>query len=97
MANFRPLYDRVLVKRIESETRTGSGLYIPETAKEKPQQALVIATGTGRLTDAGDTIAPVVKAGDKVIFGKYAGDEIKLDGVDHIILRENDILAIVEA
>lgn len=97
MANFRPLYDRVLVRRVESETRTASGLHIPETAKEKPQQAEVIAVGSGRLTDGGDTIAPVVKPGDKVLFGKYAGDEIKLDGVDHIILRESDILAVVEA
>ena len=97
MANFRPLYDRVLVKRVESENRTSSGLFIPESAKEKPQQAEVIAIGTGRLTDAGDTVALVVKPGDRVLFGKYAGDEIKLDGVDHIILRESDILAIVEA
>ncbi len=97
MAKFRPLYDRVLVKRVESEARTGSGLYIPETAKEKPQQALVIAIGTGRLTDDGDLVALVVKPGDRVLFGKYAGDEIKLDGEDHIILRESDILAVIEA
>ena len=97
MANFRPLYDRVLVKRVESETRTGSGLYIPETAKEKPQQAEVIAIGTGRLTDNGETIDLVVKPGDRILFGKYAGDEIKLEGIDHIILRESDILAVIEA
>ena len=97
MANFRPLYDRVLVKRVESETRTGSGLYIPETAKEKPQQAEVIAIGTGRLTDNGETIDLVVKPGDRRLFGKYAGDEIKLEGIDHIILRESDILAVIEA
>ena len=97
MANFRPLYDRILVKRLESETVSAGGLFIPETAKEKPQQAEVIATGTGRLTDKGQTIALIVKPGDKVLFGKYAGDEIKLDGEDHIILKESDILAIIDA
>jgi chaperonin GroES len=91
------LYDRVLVKRLESETRSTGGLFIPESAKEKPQQALVVAIGTGRLTDTNETIALIVKEGDKVLFGKYAGDEVKLDGVDHIILRESDILAIIEA
>ena len=97
MANFRPLYDRILVKRLESETVSAGGLFIPETAKEKPQQAEVIATGTGRLTDKGQTIDLIVKPGDKVLFGKYAGDEIKLDGEDHIILKESDILAIIDA
>lgn len=96
MANFRPLYDRVLVKRLESEQKSAGGLFIPESAKEKPQQAEVIAVGTGRLTDSNETIALIVKPGDKILFGKYAGDEIKLDGEDHIILRESDILAIVE-
>lgn len=95
MANFRPLYDRVLVKRVESEARSAGGLYIPETAKEKPQQAEVIAVGNGRLTDDHQTVPLVVKPGDRVLFGKYAGDEIKLEGVDHIILRESDILAII--
>ena len=97
MANFRPLYDRVLVKRVESEEKSSGGLFIPESAKEKPQQAEVIAVGTGRLTDKNETIELTVKVGDRVLFGKYAGDEIKLDGEDHIILRESDILAIVEA
>lgn len=96
MANFRPLYDRVLVKRVELEARSAGGLFIPESAKEKPQQAEVIAIGTGRLGDKNEVIPLVVQAGDKVLFGKYAGDEIKLDGVPHIILRENDILAIIE-
>ncbi|HHO52190.1 MAG TPA: co-chaperone GroES [Deltaproteobacteria bacterium] len=96
MANFRPLYDRVLVKRLESEQKSAGGLFIPETAKEKPQQAEVIAVGTGRLTDSNETVALIVKPGDKILFGKYAGDEIKLDGEEHIILRESDILAIVE-
>jgi chaperonin GroES len=97
MANFRPLYDRVLVKRLEGESRSAGGLFIPETAKDKPQQAEVIAVGTGRLTDENKLVELVVKPGDKVLFGKYAGDEVKLDGVEHIILRESDILAILDA
>lgn len=97
MANFRPLYDRVLVKRVETEARSAGGLFIPESAKEKPQQAEVIAVGTGRLTDKNETIPLVVKPGDRVLFGKYAGDEIKIDGTEHVILRESDILAIIEA
>ncbi len=97
MANFRPLYDRVLVKRLESETRSAGGLFIPESAKEKPQQAEVIAVGTGRITDDNKLVELVVKPGDRVLFGKYAGDEVKLDGETHIILRESDILAIIEA
>lgn len=97
MANFRPLYDRVLVKRIESEEKSSGGLFIPETAKEKPQEAEVVAVGTGRLTDKNETVPLTVNVGDRVLFGKYAGDEIKLDGEEHIILRESDILAIVEA
>ena len=97
MANFKPLYDRVLLKRLETETMSAGGLYIPETAKEKPQRAEVIAVGAGRLGKDGKTTPLVVKTGDTVLFGKYAGDEIKLDGVEHIILRESDILAIVES
>ena len=97
MANFKPLYDRVLLKRLETETMSAGGLYIPETAKEKPQRAEVIAVGEGRLGKGGKTTPLVVKKGDTVLFGKYAGDEIKLDGVEHIILRESDILAIVES
>ena len=96
MANFRPLYDRILVKRLKSEERTSGGLVIPESAKEKPQQAEVIAVGQGRITK-NDELAPLtVKPGDIVLFGKYTGDEIKLDGEEHVILREQDILAIVE-
>jgi len=97
MANFRPLYDRVLVRRVDSATQTTGGLFIPESAKEKPQQAEVIAVGTGRITDAGEVIALKVEPGMRVLFGKYAGDEVKLDGVEHIILRESDILAIIES
>ena len=96
MANFRPLYDRVLVKRLVSEDRTASGLVIPESAKEKPQQAKVIAAGQGRLSKKNDLIPLTVKAGDTILFGKYTGDEIKIDGEEHLILREQDILAIVE-
>lgn len=96
MANFRPLYDRVLVKRLVSEERTASGLVIPESAKEKPQQAKVIAVGQGRLSKKNELIPLTVKAGDTILFGKYTGDEIKVDGEEHLILREQDILAIVE-
>ncbi len=96
MPNFRPLYDRVLVKRLDSESKTAGGLFIPETAKEKPQTAQVIAVGSGRLNKKNEILPLTVKAGDRVLFGKYAGDEIKLDGIEHIILREEDILAIVE-
>lgn len=97
MANFRPLYDRVLVKRLEAEDKTTGGLFLPENAKEKPQQALVIAVGIGRLNKNGDVRPLTVKEGDRILFGKYAGDEIKLEGVEHIILREEDILAILES
>ena len=97
MVKFRPLYDRVLVRRLDAEQKTSGGLFIPETAKEKPQHAEVVATGTGRLTEKGETIPLTVKPGDKILFGKYAGDEVKLDGTDHIILRESDILAILES
>jgi chaperonin GroES len=90
------LYDRVLVKRLESEQKTAGGLFIPEAAKEKPQQAEVIAIGTGRLTEKNEIVPLTVKKGDRVLFGKYAGDEVKLDGVEHIILRESDILAILD-
>ena len=95
--SFRPLYDRVLVQRIQAEQKTSSGLFIPETAKEKPQRGLVIAVGTGRLTEKNEIIPLTVKEGDEVIFGKYHGDEIKLDGVEHLIFRESDILAVIEA
>jgi chaperonin GroES len=95
MVKFRPLHDRVLVRRLEPEQVTSGGLFIPETAKDKPQQAEVIAIGTGRITDTHEVVPLVVKAGDRVLFGKYAGDEVKLDGIEHIILRESDILAIL--
>jgi chaperonin GroES len=96
-ASFRPLYDRVLVKRIDAETRSAGGLYIPDNAKEKPQQATVVAIGTGRIMKDGAVRELEVKPGDRVLFGKYSGDEIKLDGESHLILREDDILAVLEA
>ena len=94
---FRPLYDRVLVKRVTNESKSAGGLIIPDTAKEKPQEAEVIAVGTGRLLDNGTVRAMSIKAGDRVLFGKYTGDEIKLEGEEHVILREEDILAVLES
>jgi len=96
MSNFRPLYDRVLVKRLTAEDRSAGGLFLPETAKEKPQQAEVIAVGTGRISKNNVVTPLTVKQGDIVLFGKYAGDEVKIGGDEHIILREEDILAIIE-
>jgi len=91
----RPLHDRVLVKRIEEESKTKGGIIIPDTAKEKPQEGRVVAVGSGKILEDG-TVRPLdVKAGDKILFGKYSGSEITLDGDEHIILREEDILAIL--
>ena len=92
----RPLYDRVLVKRLAAEDKTAGGLFIPDTAKEKPLEALVISVGNGKVLESGKTRALTVKAGDKVLIGKYSGSEVKLDGKDHIILREDEILGILE-
>ena len=92
---FKPLNDRVLVKRLESEEKTAGGLYIPDTAKEKPSKGEVVAAGPGKVADDGKKIAMAVKAGDKVLFNKYAGTEIKIDGVDHLVMREDDILGII--
>jgi chaperonin GroES len=91
-----PLYDRVLVKRTEELEVRKSGIIIPDTAKEKPQQAEIIATGKGKVTDEGKTIPLLVKKGDKVLIGKYSGTEVMVDGVEHLILREEEVLAIVE-
>jgi len=93
---FRPLHDRGLVRRIEADERTKGGIIIPDTAKEKPQEGKVVAVGPGRKED-GKVFALDVKAGDRVLFGKYAGNEIKLDGEEHLILREEDILGVIEA
>lgn len=92
----RPLHDRILVKRIDEETQTAGGLYIPDTAKEKPIQAQVIAVGNGKRDKNGKTIALEVKAGDRVLFSKYGGTEVKIDGEEHLIMREDDILAILD-
>ncbi|MCB9549390.1 MAG: co-chaperone GroES [Myxococcales bacterium] len=92
----RPLYDRIIVRRVEAETMTKSGLYIPDTAKEKPIEGEVIAVGNGKPADDGSIRALEVKAGDRVLFGKYSGTEIKLDGEEHLILREDEVLAIIE-
>lgn len=94
--SFRPLYDRVLVKRLDADERSAGGLILPDSAKEKPQQAEVMAVGNGRLGKDGSISPLVVKAGDRVLFGKYSGDEVTLNGVDHLILRETDILAVIE-
>tara|TARA_B100000401_G_C52139939_1_gene409014 strand:- start:71 stop:361 length:291 start_codon:yes stop_codon:yes gene_type:complete len=94
--NIRPLYDRVIVKRLEAEEKTKSGLYIPETAKEKPIQGQVIAVGNGKRTEDGKVLGLEVKVNDRVLFGKYSGTEIKLDGQERVILREDEILAIID-
>ena len=94
--NIRPLHDRVIVKRLEEEEKTKGGLIIPDTAKEKPQQATILAVGTGRVSDDGKVQPLDVKAGDKVVFGKYAGTEVKIDGEELLIIREDDVLGIIE-
>jgi chaperonin GroES len=92
----RPLYDRILVKRLEEETRSRGGLFLPETAKEKPSEGLVLAVGQGRVAENGEVKPLVVKVGDRVVFGRYAGTEIKVDGEDRLVLREDEIFGIVE-
>jgi chaperonin GroES len=92
----RPLYDRVMVKRLDSEERTTGGLYIPDTAKEKPVEAKVVAVGQGRILEDGKIRKLDVKEGDRVLFAKYSGNEIKLNGEEHLILREEDLLAVLE-
>jgi len=92
----RPLHDRILVKRVKEEDTTKGGIIIPDSAKEKPIEAKVVAVGTGRLLDSGEVRALAVKKGDLVLFGKYGGTEVKIDGEDHLILREDDILGIIE-
>jgi chaperonin GroES len=92
----RPLHDRILVKRVEEEAKTKGGIIIPDTAKEKPQEAKVVAVGSGRVTDEGKLVALEVKKGDRVLFGKYSGSEVQIDGEEHLIIREEDVLAIIE-
>ena len=92
----RPLHDRILVKREEEKEVKKGGIIIPDTAKEKPQEGKVIAVGTGKVTDEGKKVPLDVKAGDKILFGKYSGSEVKLDDEEYLIMREEDVLAIIE-
>lgn len=92
----KPLQDRLVVKRIEEEEKTKGGIIIPDAAKEKPQEGRVIAVGDGKVLESGQKAALTVKVGDKILFGKYSGTEIKIDGEEHLILREDDVLAIIE-
>ena len=92
----RPLLDRIVVKRTEEEMKTKGGIIIPDTAKEKPLEGLVVAVGNGKVLNNGKIAALEVKAGDRILFGKYSGTEVKLDGEEHVILREDDILAVFD-
>src|ERR1700733_2096144 len=93
---FRPLHDRVVVRRVESDERTPGGIIIPDTVKEKPQEGEIIAVGPGARDESGKIIAPDVKTGDRVLFGKWSGTEVKLDGEDLLIMKESDIMGILE-
>ena len=93
--SFRPLHDRVVVERIEAEQKTAGGIIIPDTAKEKPQEGEVISVGPGARDEAGKLVPLDVKAGDKVLFGKWSGTEVKIDGVDMLIMKESDILGVI--
>ena len=93
---FRPLHDRVVVRRLESDEKTKGGIIIPDSAKEKPQQGKVVAAGSGKSKDDGKRVPLDVKAGDLILFGKYSGQEIKLDGQDYLIMREDEVLAVIE-
>lgn len=95
--NVRPLHDRILIKRIEEKETVKGGIIIPDTAKEKPQEGEVIAVGKGKKTDKGEVIALDVKAGDRILFGKYSGTEIKLDGQEYLIIREDEVLGVIES
>ena len=94
---FRPLYDRIVVKRIEEQETTSHGIIIPDSAKEKPQEGEVMAVGNGKRLDDGKVVALDVKTGDRILFGKYSGSEIKLDGAEYIIMREEDVLGVLDA
>ncbi|MGV2102442.1 MULTISPECIES: co-chaperone GroES [unclassified Rhizobium] len=95
--SFRPLHDRILVRRIESQEKTKGGIIIPDTAKEKPQEGEVVAVGGGARNDAGEVQALDVKAGDRILFGKWSGTEIKINGEDLLIMKESDVLGVIEA
>ncbi|MEO8370570.1 MAG: co-chaperone GroES [Candidatus Solibacter sp.] len=94
--NIRPLYDRIVVKRIEEQETTRNGIVIPDSAQEKPQEGEVMAIGKGKRLDDGKMVALDVKAGDRILFGKYSGNEVKLDGIEYIIMREDDVLGILD-
>lgn len=94
--HFRPLHDRVLVRRIEAEEKTAGGIIIPDTAKEKPQEGEVIAVGAGARNEAGELVALAVKEGDRILFGKWSGTEVKINGEDLLIMKESDILGVIE-
>ena len=96
MAKVRPLHDRLLVRRVEPEEMAKGGIIIPDTAKEKPQEGKVIAVGSGKVTEDGKRLGLDVKAGDKILFGKYSGSEVKVDDKEYLIMREEDVLAILE-
>ena len=95
--NFRPLHDRVLVRRVEAEEKTAGGIIIPETAKEKPQEGEVVAAGAGLKSDKGEITPLDVKAGDRILFGKWSGTEVKINGEDLLIMKESDVMGIIEA
>ncbi|MCA9510047.1 MAG: co-chaperone GroES [Myxococcota bacterium] len=92
----RPLHDRILVKRVEEEAKTSGGIIIPDSAKEKPQEGKVVAVGGGKIGEDGKVTPLDVKKGDKILFSKYSGTEVNLDGVEHLIMREDDVLAVIE-
>lgn len=94
--NIRPLHDRVIIKRMEEEEKTEGGIVIPDTAKEKPIRGEVIAVGNGKLLENGEVRPPDIKKGDKVLFGKYSGTEVKLNGHDVLVMREDDVMAVIE-
>ncbi|NDG48815.1 MAG: co-chaperone GroES [Rhodospirillales bacterium] len=94
--SFRPLHDRILVERIEAEAKTAGGIIIPDTAKEKPQEGLVISVGNGTINEDGDVRPLDVKAGDRILFGKWSGTEVKLDGKDLLIMKESDVMGIID-
>ncbi len=92
----RPLHDRILIRRVAEEEKTKGGIIIPDSAKEKPGEGEVIAVGSGKANDKGEIRPLTVKKGDRILFGKYTGNDIKIDGVDHLILREDDVLGVIE-
>ena len=94
--DIRPLYDRILVQRVESPTQSSGGLFLPESASEKPSEGEILAVGQGRLTDDGTVRPLAVKVGDRVLFGRYSGNEIKVDGVERLVLREDEILGVMD-